>query len=108
MLTQAETTAREAALKIQREREAAETKARAAELAALCATPAFQRSMLGPEGYLTGLIADAEEDLLSPVQTPVTDLVKMAVNLTRWRDARQMHADLKRFATTPASPTSTV
>ncbi len=108
MLTQAETAAREAALKIQREREAAETKARAAALAALCATPAFQRSMLGPEGYLSGLIADAEAELLSDTKTPVNDAVKMAVNLTRWRDARQMHADLKRFATTPASPASTV
>lgn len=108
MLTPAETAAREAALKIQRESEAANTKARAAELAALCATPAFQRSMLGPEGYLSGLIADAEADLLSDTKTPVNDAVKMAVNLTRWRDARQMHADLQRFATTPASPASTV
>lgn len=100
-LSPADLDKRAAALQEQRERQARETSARAAELASLCAQPLFQRIMLGPTGYLTGLISDAESVLLSDTQTPVNDPVKMAVHLTRWRDARRLHADLASAATSP-------
>ena len=100
-MTPAEQAQKEADLKDERERQARENAARRADLAALCASPPFQRIMLGPEGYLTGLMHDAEEDLLSESMTPVTDPARMVVNLTRWRASRALHADLKAIAATP-------
>jgi hypothetical protein len=58
--------------------------------------------MLGPEGYLSGLIQDAENVLLDENATPLNDLAKMAVHISRWRDAKSLHKDLSAFAETPA------
>lgn len=93
------------ALKQQQERHNKEAAARRAELTSLCASPGFQRLMLGPEGYLSGLIQDAENVLLDENATPLNDLAKMAVHISRWRDTKSLHKDLSAFAETPA-PTS--
>ena len=93
------------ALKLLQEQHNREAAARRAELASLCASPAFQRVMLGPEGYLSGLIQDAENALFDDKLTPLNDLAKMAVHISRWRDAKSLHKDLTAFAETPA-PTS--
>jgi hypothetical protein len=93
------------ALKQQQERHNREAAARIADLASLCASPAFQRVMLGEKGYLTGLVEDAENVLFDDKLTPLNDLAKMAVHISRWRDAKSLHKDLSAFAETPA-PTS--
>lgn len=101
MLSPAEQAQKEAALKLQQEQQARENAARVAELAQMCAQPSFQRVMLGKDGYVTGLINDAENVLLDERKTPVNDLVIMAVHLTRWRDARALHAALKAAGAAP-------
>lgn len=105
MLTQAEVTQREEALKLQQQQQNREAALRLAELAHLCASPAFQRVMLGKEGYLTGIISDAEKALLDEKTTPLNDPTKMAVHLARWRDARALHTEWKAIGTAPATAT---
>lgn len=98
-----ELTKREAALKLAQEQHNREVAARTAELASLCASPAFQRVMLGENGYLTGLIEDAEKVLFDDKLTPLNDPAKMAVHLARWRDAKSLHGELSTHAKAPAT-----
>jgi hypothetical protein len=96
---------KEEALKLKQEQHNLAAAARRAELASLCASPGFQRLMLGPEGYLSGLIQDAEKVLLNENATPLNDAAKMAVHLATWRYVQALHKDFTAFAETPA-PTS--
>lgn len=91
------------ALKLAQEQHNREVAARIADLASLCASPAFQRVMLGENGYLTGLIEDAEKVLFDDKLTPLNDAAKMAVHLARWRDAKSLHGELSTHAKTPAT-----
>ena len=86
----------EAEARLQQERAQAqvETEARVRDLAALIAQPAFQRQMLGAQGYLGAAEAEALELLADAAQTPLNDPVKMAVHLDRWRTLKTMRADL--------------
>jgi hypothetical protein len=59
--------------------------------------------MLGPEGYLSGLIEDAEKVLLNESTTPLNDPAKMAVHLATWRYVQDLHKDFTAFAETPDS-----
>ena len=91
------------ALKLAQEQHNREVAARTADLASLCASPAFQRVMLGENGYLTGLIEDAEKVLFDDKLTPLNDAAKMSVHLARWRDAKSLHGELSTHAKTPAT-----
>jgi hypothetical protein len=94
---------REAVLKLAQAQHNRDVAARTAELASLCASPAFLRVMLGENGYLTGLIEDAEKVLFDDKLTPLNDPAKMSVHLARWRDAKSLHGDLSAHAKTPAT-----
>ena len=93
-LTPAEIAHREAALKLQREQQQQEQAARLRDMAALVSLPAFQRHMLGEDGYLAVAEAEALEVLADENRTPLNDPTILAVHLSRWRDLRALRADL--------------
>ena len=93
-LTPAELAHREAALKLQREQQQQEQAARLRDMAALVSLQAFQRHMLGQDGYLAALEKEALEVLADDKRTPLNNASIMAVHLSRWRDLRALRADL--------------